>query len=84
MNILLQAEDGIRVAQKSHELGDVYERQVLHASTIIVSSQTQLLQHGKPGTLEHFMNCKKGGLVTARHNEIRDLCIDSALSLIHI
>ena len=33
---------------------------------------------GLPFTLEHALSCRKGGLVVARHNEIRDIIGDMA------
>ena len=33
---------------------------------------------GSPSSLDHFLVCKKGGLITQRHNEIRDAIGDLA------
>ena len=36
---------------------------------------------GAPSSLDHFLSCKKGGLVVQRHNELRDAVDDLAALL---
>lgn len=36
---------------------------------------------GAPSSLDHFLICKKGGLIVQRHNEIRDAIGDLAALL---